>query len=380
MSMSQEYGNLSDIELIPIPLRKHYLDLLETFDTEWKPLFTRFMPKVVGDGEGSKKEQSLGYDADPQLMAKFHDPRERVQVMNAPHMLFETVRARTLKMAFREDLEEFEGDFQKNVIARKHASLLRSLTRSINRSVEWTLTNYVFGNAATLAVFGNQNPDRQARANMAAGTFNGAASAHLSGRRWDQAYVAGTPTIFNELNYLKDRFELMAGEEPEFLVIGRVTTRSLEDDANLLNRLIQIKDTTQGVLGAAIQGLKIIRVVGQTYKEAPGVDVTQEGFPGGGDYLRQSWARLNKIDMMTQLLGGNRVEWGMITNRHLGETRCAWVHKPHAEQRANPTQMYIKQWQNEDPLENKTRAAFCFTPLIKDWAQSLIIERTAIQD
>ena len=96
MSMSQEYGNLSDIELIPIPLRKHYLDLLETFDLEWKPLFTRFMPKVVGDGEGSKKEQSLGYDADPQLMAKFHDPRERVQVMNAPHMLFETVRARTL--------------------------------------------------------------------------------------------------------------------------------------------------------------------------------------------------------------------------------------------------------------------------------------------
>ena len=373
--MSEDFGNLSEMDLIPDYLRKKIFEMLDAFDAEWSPWFSRFMPKVPGPGNGSKRHATLVHYADPQMMAKFHDPRERVQVMNAPHVIPETVVARTIKNSFREDLEEFEEDFEDGIISRRRAMLTRNLVRSINRTVEFSLCRYVFGDALVMGSFGNQVADRQARANMGAGTFNGVVDAHLGALRWENPNAP----IFSDLNYLKDRFEYMAGDMPEFLVIGRVTTRSLENNVALLNRLIQIRDTTQGVLGAAIQGLKIIRVVGQTYKEIPGADVTQEGYPGMGDYRRMSWAHLNKIDMMTELLGTNRHEWGMITNRNLGETMCAWTHRPHREQRASPTQIYTKTWQNEDPLEIKTRAAFTFTPLVRDWAQSLIIENTAIQ-
>lgn len=369
------YGNLTDIHMIPDYLRVHYVKLLDVFDNEWKPMFTRFMPKVEGDGQGSKKDQTLAYFADPQLMAKFHDPLEAVQVMNAPHIKPEVVRARTVALAFREDVEEFEGDFTNGVIQKKHAMMVRNLTRAINRTVEWTLTRYIFADANIMNSFGYQSNDRQARADLYPQHFNGVVDTHLQGTMWDNLNT----DVFKDLNYLKDRYELMAGDLPEFLVIGRVTARSLEDNPNLLNRLINIKDTTQGVLGSAVQALKIVRVVGQTYKEDPNVDISQEGFPGAGDYLRQTWARLNKIDMMTQMYGAFRCEWGMITNRNLGETRCAWVHKKHQAQRASPTQFYMKTIEKDDPEDIKFMAKFCFTPFVLDWAQSLIIERTAAQ-
>jgi len=373
--MSFNWNNLQDPALIPTWLYQRYIEAIDFFDEEWKPMMTRFMPKRPAPGPGSKKHFSLPWLADPQGMARFHDARERVEMMGPPHIEGISYSARTIKNGYPEDLEEFEEDFSHGVIQSKRLMMDRNLVRFINRTIEFTLTRYVYGDPTVMATFSNQTLDRQAYANIRTGTFRGAADAHLGGVSWDNA----SANIFKDLNYLKDRYELMAGEEPTFLAIGRVTTRSMEDNNGLLNRLIQIKDTTQGVLGAAIQGLTITRVVGQTYKEIPGISTDREGYPGRGDYLRQTWNRLNKIDMMTTVYASGRWEWGLISDGNLGYTACAWVHKLHQQQRASPTEMFVRQFTGHDPLEVKNTAAISVTPVVTDFAHALRLDQLAKQ-
>jgi len=375
--MSINWSNLTEPSLIPTWLHRRYIQAIDFFDQEWAPMFTRFMPKKRSPGKGSGKHFSIPWLADPQGMARFTDARERTPMMGAPHIEGITVNTRTIKNGYPEDLEEFEEDFENGVIQAKRLMIDRNLVRFINRLIEYTLTRYVYGDPVVMSSFSTQTLERQAYANVRTGTFRGAADTHLGGLAGGWGNV--TANVFRDLNYLKDRFELMAGELPEFLAIGRVTTRSLEDNNNLLSRLINIRDTTQGVLGAAIQGLKITRVVGQTYKEVPGISTDREGYPGRGDYLRQTWDRLNKIDMMTTLYNSGRWEWGLIASRSLGYTACAWTHKLHQQQRGNPTEMFVRQWTEHDPLEVKNSAAISIAPVVNDFAYALRIDQTAMQ-
>ncbi len=373
--MSFQWSNLTEPALIPTWLYRRYIEAIDFFDAEWAPMFTRFMPKRPAPGPGSKKHFSLPWLADPQGMARFHDPRERIELMGAPHIEGITFNARTIKNGYAEDMEEFAEDFENGVIQAKRLMMDRQLVRFVNRTIEYTLTRYVYGDPVVMASFSTQTTDRQGYANVRTGTFRGVADANLGGNQW------GLPgaNIFADLNYLKDRFELMSGEQATNLVIGRVTARSMEDNNGLLNRLIQIKDTTQGVLGAAIQGLAINRVVGQSYKEVPGINTDREGYPGRGDYLRQTWARLNKIDMMTSEYASGRWEWGLITNNQLGYTACAWTHRLHQEQRSSPTEMFTRQWKEHDPLEIKNSVAISVTPVVQDFANALRLDQLAMQ-
>jgi len=373
--MSFDWSNLTEPHLIPTWLYRRYIESIQFFDEEWEPMLMGLMTKRPAPGPGSKKHFSLPWLADPQGMARFHDPRERIQMMGAPHIEGITFNTRTIKNGYPEDLEEFEEDFENGVIQAKRLMLDRQLVRFINRLIEYTLTRYVYGDPTVMASFSTQTIERLGYANVRKGTFRGAADSHLGGLAWDNA----SANIFKDLNYLKDRFNLMSGEQAQNLIVGRVTTRSMEDNTGLLNRLIQIRDTTQGVLGAAIQGLTITRIVGQTYKEVPGINTDREGYPGRGDYLRQTWDRLNKIDMMTTLYNSGRWEWGLITNREIGFTACSWVHKLHQQQRASPTEMYMRQWVEHDPLEVKNSAAISICPVVTDFARVLRLDQLAMQ-
>ena len=373
--MSINWANLSEPHLIPTWLHKRYIEAIDFFDEEWKPMFMRMMPKRPAPGAGSKQHFSLPWIADPQGMARYHDARERVSMMGAPHIEGITFNTRTIKNGYPEDMEEFEEDFLNGVIQAKRLMLDRNMIRNINRTLEYTLCRYIYGDPVVMAAFSTQTTNRLGFCNVRTGTFRGAADANLGGNSWNLPAAL----IFRDLNYLKDLFEFMSGEEATFLAIGRVTTRSLENNNNLLSRLIQIKDTTQGVLGAAIQGLRIVRVIGQTYKEVPGINTDNEGYPGRGDYLRQTWARLNKIDMMTTEYASGRWEWGIMTNGNMGYTACGWVHKLHKAQRGNPTEFYIRQWQDHDTLEVKNSASIAITPVVTDFSNVMRIDQTAMQ-
>lgn len=376
--MTIDFGNLEEQNLIPNWLKKIHLAQIDDFDNKWKPVFQRIMEKrespALSDG-GSGKEFSLPWGADPQMMAKYHDPREQTELMAAPHLEGMDFWHRTIKNGYPVDLEEFAGDFKDGVISYKRKKLDENLVKACNRTIEYTLCRYVYGDAVVMNSFSNQGLARQARANIAAGTFRGAADAHLGGQHWG---IAGA-NIFSDLNYLKDRFELMADVLPEYLIIGRVTTRDMENNNGLLNRLINIKDTTQGVLGEAIQGLKIMRVVGQTYKDVPGLPVGQVNMPGQGDYTRQTWTNLNKIDMMSMQMGAQRWEWGMITDEEIGFTSYAWTHLLHQRQRSSPTEFYMNEVVEHDPLEVKNLCAITVCPVVEDFSHALILDRTCPQ-
>ena len=64
---------------------------------------------------------------------------------------------------------------------------------------------------------------------------------------------------FTYINKLKEKYELKTGLEPTHLIVDINNYYKMENSEDLLKRLIYVKDTTQGVLGNYIAGLKIIK-------------------------------------------------------------------------------------------------------------------------
>jgi len=231
--------------------------------------------------------------------------------------------------------------------------------------------------------FTNQDTNRQAYCDVDAGSFRGAdevANGNLGGIRWDIFGAAGTHAeVFDELAYLTERFEYLAGESPTTFYIGRKSALALEKNENLLDRLIYFHDTTDGVLGATIQGLKLIKVTGQTYKEVPGVETLDEGYPGKGDYLELDWEHLNRKDMMVEEADyGRNFEWGIITNGNAGEVACGWVDEDH-QARGSPTSIFIEQWDERNPKQVFTTAKLEYCPEVYDYTKIMLVKRMAEQ-
>jgi len=379
--MADTIGNLSDNMLVPAYLREKYLKLVDEYDTKWQPLFEKMMPRVIAEGRGSKHYWTRPRMADPQMIAKFYENDDRIEPMAHPHARVWTYNTRMTGNMFRRNKRLFAGDFLGGILERAHARLLENLTKSIDRNIEYTLCQFALGNVETMEEFTNQDTNRQAYADINAGSFRGAVvSGDLGGTRWDDfSGGAGShANIFDDLAYLVERFEFLAGESPTTFYIGRKTALALEKNENLLSRLIYFHDTTDGVLGATIQGLKLIKVTGQTYKEVPGIDPLAEGYPGKGDYLELDWEHLNRKDMMTETVGSDVYEWGIITNGNAGEVACGWVDEDH-QARGNPTNIFIEQWDEKNPKQVFTTAKLEYCPEVYDYDKIMLVKKLAKQ-
>ena len=375
-----QLGNLSDNMLVPAYLREQYLKLVDEYDGKWEPLFSKMMPRVIAEGRGSKHYWTRPRMADPQMIAKFYENDERIEPMSSPHARVWTYNTRMTANMFRRGKREFAGDFKGGILERKHAQMLENLTKSINRNIEYTLCQFAMGNAGVMEEFTNQDLNRQAYANIGDRLFRGAVDLNLGGVRWDD-FSGGANNhapVFDDLAYLVERFEYLAGESPTTFYIGRKTALALEKNENLLKRLIYFHDTTDGVLGATVQGLKLIKITGQTYKEVPGVETLAEGYPGKGDYLELDWSHLNRKDMMVEESGSNRFEWGIITNGNAGEVACGWVDEDH-QSRGTPTKIFIEQWDENNPKQVFTTAKLEYCPEVFDYARIMLVKRLANQ-
>ncbi len=378
--MSEQIGNLSDNMLVPAYLRNQYLKLVDEYDNKWQPLFEGMMPRVIAEGRGSKHYWSRPRMADPQMIAKFYENDERIEPMAHPHARVWTYNTRMTANMFRRNKREFAGDFIGGILERKHAQLLENLTKSINRNIEFTLSKFAWGDATVMEEFTNQDLNRQAYADIDAGSFRGTVDAGLGGTRWDDfsGGAGNHAEIFDDLAYLIERFEYLKGESPTIFYIGRKTALALEKNENLLQRLIYFHDTTDGVLGATIQGLKLVKVTGQTYKEVPGVTTLAEGYPGKGDYLELDWEHLNRKDMMVEVSGADSFEWGIITNGNAGEVACGWVDEDH-QARGSPTSIFIEQWDEKNPKQVFTTAKLEYCPEVYDYAGIMLVKRLSKQ-
>ncbi|KKN01478.1 hypothetical protein LCGC14_1127300 [marine sediment metagenome] len=376
----EQIGNLSDNMLVPAYLREQYLKLVDEYDNKWQPLFESMMPRVIAEGRGSKHYWTRPRMADPQMIAKFYENDERIELMAHPHARVWTYNTRMTANMFRRNKREFAGDFKGGILERKHAMLLENLTKSINRNIEYTLCQFALGNTETTVEFTNQDTNRQAYCDIQAGSFRGIVDSGLDGVRWDN-FSGGTGNhakIFDDLAYLTERFEYLQGESPTIFYIGRKTALALEKNENLLKRLIYFHDTTDGVLGATVQGLKLVKITGQTYKEVPGVETLAEGYPGKGDYLELDWEHLNRKDMMVEVSGNDSYEWGIITNGNAGEVACGWVDEDH-QARGSPTNIFIEQWDERNPKQVFTTAKLEYCPEVYDYSKIMLVKRLSQQ-
>jgi hypothetical protein len=376
--MSIDIGNTADYMIVPDYLRENYLKLIDEYDKEWQPWFLNMFPKQVGPGRGSQRRFIRPRMADPQGIAKIYGEDEAIEPMNYPHVRPWSYMTRKLGNAFRRNKRTFKEDFKDGIIDRAHAQLVENLTKFINRGLEFMLTRFAYGDQIVMPQFTDQNLNRQAVVNLRAGLFNGAADARLGAQSWDN-FGPGTPPVFEDLAHLKERFKFMAGMNPKYMMIGRMTEYVLEINDDLLDRLIRIQDTTQGVLGEYLMGLNLVKVVGQTYKDIPGADVTLEGMPGKGDYLEQDWNRLNKQDMMVENFAGGIYEWSIIGVDGVGEVSCGWVDEDHKSERGSPTDIFVEQWEARNPKQVWTTAQLEVCPVVYDYSKMMLVRGVAAQ-
>ena len=376
--MVDRVGNMGDYMLVPAWLRRRYINLMDWYDKEWQPWFMQMLPKTVAPGRGAKDYWVRPYGADPQGMAKFYGDDEAIEPMNYPHVVPWVYNCRKLGNAFRRNKRTFKEDFLDGIVEKTHAEMMEYLTQWINRSIEFVLTKFAYGELNTINRFTNQNLNRQGVVHLKDGEFNGVVASELGGKSWSN-FTSTTPPVFSDLAFLKERYSYMANKKPAFMMIGRKTEYYLEINDDLLDRLIRLKDTTQGVLGEYLMGLNLVKVIGQTYKEIPGADETLEGMPGRGDYLAMDWTNLNKKEMMTEQIGGSTYEWSVIGTRDVGEVKCAWVDEDHRDQRGSPTEMFIEQWEDRNPKQVWTSAQLKFCPEIRDYSNLMLVKAVALQ-
>jgi len=379
MALNYDVGNLGNYMIVPDYLRQQVITLIDGFDKEWTPWFSKMMPRQPGPGNGSKRNWTRLRHSDPQGMARFYGELEEIVPMNKTHVRPWSYNTRKIGNTFVRGKNEFTNDFKEGVIEMDHAKELENLTKFINRTIEYTLTRFAYGDANVMWHFTNQDLNRQSRANITAGTFRGVATAQLGGQRWNN-FVPGTPPVFEDLAYLKKRFKRMAGAVAKYFMIGRETEYALELNDDLLDRLIRIKDTTQGILGEYLMGLNLIKVTGQTYKEIPNANAQQIGMPGMGYFIEQDWTRLNKHDMMVEQIGGNTFEWGVIGTDDVGSVKCGWVDDDHKAERTSPTNIFIEQFEQNRPKSVWTRAQLEMCPYINDYAKLMLVRGIAIQE
>jgi hypothetical protein len=126
-------------------------------------------------------------------------------------------------------------------------------------------------------------------------------------------------------------------------------------------------------------GLKLIKVLGQTFKEQIGVNTALEGMPGKGDYLEMDWDNLNKNDMMVETIGNDVYEWSIIGAGDIGAVKCAWIDEDHEAQRGSPTDIFIEQWEDRNPKRIWTTAQLEICPEIRDYALVMLVQGVAKQ-
>lgn len=376
--MSYNVGMFSDYMIIPTWLRKSYLELMDWYDKEWEPWFLKMMPKTVGPGRGAQRQWRRDRGADPQGMAKFYGEDEAIEPMNYPSVKPWNYMTRKLGNAFRRNKRIFKEDFQDGIIDKAHAEMMENLTKFINRSIEYTLTRFAFADTGVMGEFSTQDTNRQGVVDLAQGHFNGSVASELGGKSWSN-FGSGTPAVFSDLAFLKERFRYLAGKNPKYMTIGRKTEYNLEINDDLLDRLIRLVDTSQGVLGDYLMGLNLIKITGQTYKEIPGVDTSLEGFPGKGDYLELDWNRANRKDMMVHEYAGNSYEWSVIGTDDVGEVKCGWVDEDHKAQRGSPTEFFVEQWEERNPKQVWIAASLEVCPEIRDYANIMLVKTVAQQ-
>jgi len=379
------FGNLEAPWLIPEAFRERHMLSIRGYDWKFTPVLQDIFPKTPSPDGGSNK-----FDwpimVNPEPMAMLFQQDEETPIMNAGGIDLETFSTRISKAAFQRRSDEFRRDFKDNLISLKYQMLTKMIMESVNRRIEFELANYVYGNTYAIGQFSDQasNLGRFLVADLEAGTFvdkdgSTVRSGLLSGSRWD-AHTTADP--LRDIATIQRMHEDMMGSSLTKGFIGPESAMWLSLNRRVIEDLKYVLDTTKGVLGVAMHGINITKVVGQTYKDAPSnANAGLLGMPGLGDVDIDKWSDRNKVEIMVDgsPSAGCR-EWGLFTEDTIGRTFYGFVHTEHeAQSGGNPTVPFTWTWREQDPFKVKTRVAIAFCPAVEDFAKYILVKNMCLR-
>lgn len=382
---TDDWPNLTQPELIPEEFRVKHSLMIRTFDTQFKPVLTDILPMVEAPDGGSQRfDWPIYTSARP--MARIYDAEEQTRYLAAPAVKSETFHTRLTKAGFFRRFDEFKKDFTNNLISLKYQIMAQEMVTAINQRIEFEIANVLFMNDYAIKQYTpNQDMNRGLVADVNTGVFykydkstkvtelNGL----LSGVQWHQ----NGADIFQDFNGIKRAHEDMTGKTITKAFFGPETCMWIDNNTTIVDRLKYVKDTTDGVLGTTILGVKIKKVMGNNLKEDPANvalatgGAAPFGYPGLGDLDYDKWGDRNKVPIMVNhgVLGQ---EWGLMTQDIVGRTFNSYVHTLHQSQAGSAVQPFVYQFAEQEPFRVKVRMERMFAPVVEDFASYVLVMNT----
>jgi len=383
----QGFSNLQAPELIPQLFRERHWELIRTFDNVFKPVLTDVLPMTqAADGGAQRFEWPIWTSARP--MARLYDAEEPTRYLSAPSVKSETFFTRITKAGFVRRFDEFAKDFSHNLISLKYQRMAEEMVTSIAKRIEFEIANVVYQNSPALSQYSaNQDTSRALVADVSGGKFyksdKSTEIAELAGLMSGQWWHKPTSDIFRDFAGIKRAKEDMTGKELTKAFFGPETCMWIDINATVIDRLKYIKDTTDGVLGTTVQGIKIKKVLGNDLKESA-TNIANQGYagstpkfglPGLGDLDYDKWGDRNKVPIMVD--GGTfGREWGIMTEDIIGRTFNSYIHTLHEKQAASAMQPFVYQFSEQEPFRVKVRMERMFAPVIEDYASYVLLTNT----
>jgi len=383
----QGQPNLQAPDLIPLLFRERHWEMIRTFDNVFKPALSDILPMTeAADGGAQRFEWPIYTSARP--MARLYDAEEPTRYLSAPAVKSETFFTRLTKAGFMRRFDEFTRDFSHNLISLKYQRMAEEMVTAISQRIEFEAANVLYQNSAALLQYSaNQDTSRALVADVNAGNFyksdKTSQITELNGLMSGQWWHKPTSDIFRDFAGIKRAKEDMSGKELSKAFFGPETCMWIDINSTVIDRLKYVKDTTDGVLGSTIQGIKIKKVLGNNLKDSAaniairGIagSTPKFGLPGLGDLDYDKWGDRNKVPIMVD--GGTRGrEWGLMTEEIVGRTFNSYIHTLHQKQAASAMQPFVYQFSEQEPFRVKVRMERMFAPVIEDYASYVLLVNT----
>ena len=378
----QGFSNLQAPSLIPQLFRNRHWEMIRTFDNVFKPVLTDVLPMTeAADGGAQRFEWPIWTSARP--MARLYDAEEPTRYLSAPSVKSETFFTRITKAGFVRRCDEFTKDFSHNLISLKYQRMAEEMVTSIAKRIEFEIANVVYQNPPALAQYSaNQDTSRALVADVSGGKFYKSDKtteiSELAGLMSGQWWHKPTSDIFRDFAGIKRAKEDMTGKELTKAFFRPETCMWIDINSTVIDRLKYIKDTTDGVIGTSVQGIKIKKVLGNNLKDSAAniaAAAPKFGMPGLGDLDYDKWGDRNKVPIMVD--GGTfGREWGLMTEDIIGRTFNSYIHTLHEKQAASAMQPFVYQFSEQEPFRVKVRMERMFAPVIEDYASYVLLTNT----
>jgi len=346
---------------------------LKVFDNEWKPIMSDIMPRSAAPSANGEvvSVDSMFYTlftTDPQIMSPMADRRERTKPF-AGNINRQGYQARMTRQGGPTmDPNQFKNEFKSGILDKINAPIVDIAMKSIERRIEYTDLQYVFGNT-TLIEEHSPGVETSRKKTFDAGITDATSAKYLSGAAWDN--YGSDP--MHDINKICLYGREMMGKDIKQGFIGPNTAFALENNTKILSQIQYHTDATNTVIANTLKGVTLKTVMGQSYKDST-TNAGKIGYPGLGNATPDNWTTRAKVDFMKHTTGGTSYEWALfVPGGSIGATFTAKTYPGQTD----PNVPYFHTWKDPELEYVYSSLSLGFCPYVADFADVIIVEAIA---